>query len=129
MRRMLLWLAIGMVGAAAPAAAVNFIISNCTTQPKRFDVYNDWDGICALPSTYMTISPCQSDTLWCNANTCKVEGFSGEGTECWAHPKLNGHWVIRKDTSQRMPKTELDKLRGTPDWATYCACSEDRIPQ
>ena len=44
MRRVLLWLAIGMLGAASPAAADNFSIWNCTAQTIEFKLYNQGDG-------------------------------------------------------------------------------------
>ena len=54
MRRMLLWLAIGMLGAAAPAAATGMLrVSNCMTSVKELAVYNQ---VCPIPGSVYQLS-------------------------------------------------------------------------
>lgn len=46
MRRMLVWLAVGMLGTVAPAAAGTLGLSNCTQSTPTVDTYNQGDSFC-----------------------------------------------------------------------------------
>ena len=72
MRNVLLWLAIGMLGAVAPAAADSLTVKNCTGQSIGFKIYNEGDIVCSIPRCSASLANCSSNTYQCDGK-CKVE--------------------------------------------------------
>jgi hypothetical protein len=125
MRNVLLWLAIGMLGAAVPAAADSLTVKNCTGQSIAFKVYNEGDIVCWVPRYAVNLANCSSNTYQCDGK-CKVEPM---GPDCRNFGQLNGSWTVMNTIS-------LDgSYGGTPSirqdahgkyWLTtagaYCTC-------
>jgi hypothetical protein len=94
MRRMLLWLAIGMLGAVAPAAADTISVWNCSGGSISFKLYNEGDIFCAIAKYSVTLANCSlTTTLQCDGK-CKVDTL-GLGS-CLGYTKLNGSWTVMK---------------------------------
>jgi hypothetical protein len=95
MRRMLMWLAIGMLGAVAPAAADSLLVKNCTGQSIAFKVYNEGDIVCWVPRYAVNLANCSSNTYQCDGK-CKVEPV---GPGCPNFRKLNSSWTVLNSMS------------------------------
>ena len=95
MRNVLLWLAIGMLGAVAPAAADSLTVKNCTGQSIGFKIYNEGDIVCWVPRYSASLANCSSNTYQCDGK-CKVEPV---GPGCLNFQKLNSSWTVMKTMS------------------------------
>jgi hypothetical protein len=92
MRQVLLWLAVGMLGAASPAAADNLTLFNCSEEPITFKLYNEGDIFCAIPKHTFTLNKCGLSMQSGCEGLCKVDPL---GSGC-NFAKLNGQWVVKK---------------------------------
>ena len=129
MRRVLLWLAIGMLGAASPAAAaVTLTLYNCTAQNLSLTVYSELDALCG-PNFLSNVAKCGAVTLSCGMAKCKVAGLPGLGSTCGNYPLLEGKRVIPKNGKTTYSTVEFNNFRGGAGWALNCVCREDQIPQ
>jgi hypothetical protein len=133
MRRVLFWLAIGMLGTAAPAAADTLRLSNCLSG-KTATIFN---SLCAWPPTVTTLPACGTLVFNCDGG-CKVRFGSGElANDCGAAvPAHRGEQtVIKPESDPDIAETSwvraLDDepgYAGTPsNWQTECSCRPDRM--
>ena len=78
MRRMLLWLAIAMLGAVFPAAAGEVNIYACTWVNGPLQSYNTDDTNCATPKSSFVagMGKCYKATLKCDTPSCQVKFWS-----------------------------------------------------
>jgi hypothetical protein len=132
MRRVLFWLAIGMLGAAAPAAADTLRLSNCLWG-KTVSIFN---SSCALPPTVTTLPACGTLVFNCDGG-CKVMFGSGELANCsaaaWVH--RGEQTVIKPESDPDIDETSSvraldDKpgYAGTPSaWQNECSCRLDQM--
>jgi hypothetical protein len=126
MRNVLLWLAIGMLGAAAPAAADGLTVKNCTGQTIAFKTYNERDGVCWVARNDVSIGNCSVQGLTCDGK-CQVTVMGSNF--CGSYGKLNGSWTVLNSISTkdgyRGPWTSLVDRNGKY-WMTMeaaaCGC-------
>jgi hypothetical protein len=128
MGRMLVWLALGILGTAVPAAADSLTFRNCNESSFYIKTWNQNDTWCLIARDSRWIDSCTSYTFTCDGK-CQVQAFGGvQGCASW--PLMEGTYVIPKgtprlDSLQR--DTDLNRSRGEPDWHLICACTEAQM--
>ena len=111
MRQMLLWLAIGVLGAVFPAAAGEMNVYTCTYVPGDLTSYNVDDTSCTTPKSSIVadMNPCSKATLRCDTEICLLQ-FGG------------GRCDLSADNFVIAGQTGL--IAGTPaDFPLYCKCA------
>ena len=91
MRNVLLWLAIGMLGAVAPAAADSLTVKNCTGQTITFKTYNEGDIVCWIARNDVSVGNCSTQGLACDGK-CQVTVLGPNF--CGSYGKVNGSWAV-----------------------------------
>ena len=132
MRRMLLWLAIGMLGAAAPAAAVagDITFFNCTAGNLDLRAYDSPDPLCWIASSSAGFGTCGSVRLVCPATTCKVKGVPGRAQDCGSLPSWGSGSKIAITKLGTSTKAALQNLMANYDeaaWKRHCECAEGDV--
>jgi hypothetical protein len=130
MRRMLLWLAIGMLGTVSPAAAIT--VYNCDGSSQEVELYDSF--LCSNLTTHMvgkmTIASCRSHSMPNEPTNVRVVTGMQAPPPCNTYPTVSEDGVILKGGRELRSLVFFNNTyRGKPDWANNCACSEDQIPK
>ena len=133
MRRMLLWLAIGMLGAVFPAAAVagDITFFNCTAGNLDLAAYDGPDLVCWIASSSVAGFPtCGSVRLVCPAVACKVKGVPGRPQDCGSLPSWGSGSKIAITKQGTVTKDALQNLSANRDeatWKQHCECAKGDV--
>ena len=138
MRSVLLWLAIGMLGAAAPAAAAEITFYNCDDSAHTLEAYNTDDPTCVRPVESMRIPPCASYEIGCGTpGGCKFLGLPpNPAPGCLTAPNLSGpspYVIVNNNKTGGAIYMALPNFNaafrqpGIPN--DFCVCVEGDIPK
>jgi hypothetical protein len=116
MRSVLFWLAIGMLGAAVPAAATGLVrVSNCTSTERTLTAYTQ---TCPITGSGYRVMPCRTVTVTCQKLPCKI-GIPPQ--TCETATDWSSHQTFGK--SGIVPTSELNSNPPNPAWGDHCDCA------
>ena len=127
MRGLAFWLANGIFGIGAPAAAETLTLSNCSDGTPSMSAFDEQDSTCWTPRSQATLPRCGTVAFDCSGK-CKLIDAWSRGEFCQgalvpvsgAQTYTDGGHII--DTPQ-MRSESLDE--GT--WHHLCACERSEM--
>ena len=125
MRRMLFWLAIGMLGAVLPAAADTLRVSNCRVDAIEANAFDEGDGLCLTPQVQL-LNACSTVVFNCEGR-CKV-GFGPQPSCSQAKvfssdQTLSKHGMVETSSLLDIVETMNDsEEEWRHEWPPECDC-------
>ena len=114
MRRVLFWLAIGVLGAASPAAATYILrASNCKITPVTFTVYDNY----CVP-TDLQVTACATRQVGCYQDGCQI-GQTCTGATTWPS---DVPLTLSKQGMEKTSDLNTNPPLDAATWQLHCEC-------